>query len=121
MGQPAFSSFSIRLGRAASEKWTRVSGEERSGVGITKDGETTIFTEKLRIIVKDRQLWYVADVPENKEPVYFKMTVISDNEFICDNPEHDFPKKIHYKRDGNKMTAVISGNGKSIEFLFVKE
>jgi hypothetical protein len=60
----------------------------------------------------------VADVPENKEPVYFKLTTITDHSFTCENPQHDFPKTISYIKDGIKLKATISGNGKSIEYLF---
>jgi Domain of unknown function (DUF6265) len=111
----------IRLGRTAYEKWEKVSDTEMKGVGVTMDGGTTVFTEKLKILVKDNLLWYVADVPENKEPVYFKITVINENEFVCENPEHDFPQKILYKKEGNKMKAVISGGDKSFEYLFEKQ
>jgi hypothetical protein len=42
-----------------------------------------------------------------------------DNQsFVCENPEHDFPKKIDYTLSDGKMTARISGNGRSFDFIF---
>ncbi|WP_315820030.1 hypothetical protein [Paraflavitalea speifideaquila] len=63
----------------------------------------------------------MADVPQNKEPVYFKLTAITKDGFTCENPNHDFPKKIDYKLDGNKLRATISGDGKAIDYLFERQ
>jgi len=83
-------------------------------------GSDTAFVEKLGIIVRDGDLFYVADVPENQQPVYFRLTEIKQNSFTCENPEHDFPKKLAYSLKGNKLHAIISGDGKSMEFFFEK-
>ena len=57
----------------------------------------------------------------NQKPVYFKLTEITDIGFVCENQEHDFPKKIAYQLDGKKLKAQISGNGKVIDYLFEKK
>jgi hypothetical protein len=77
--------------------------------------------EKLKLVIKDDNIYYVADIAENKEPVYFKLTTITGNSFVCENPQHDFPKMISYQKDGNKIKATISGDGKSFEYLFEKK
>jgi hypothetical protein len=84
-------------------------------------GEDTVFVEKIKIVVKDRELYYVADVPENKEPVYFKIVELGTTGFVCENPAHDFPKKISYQLSGADLKAQISGDGKSIDYLFTKQ
>jgi hypothetical protein len=76
--------------------------------------------EKLKIVSRPDGIFYVADITENKAPVYFRMTEISNTGFICENPEHDFPKKISYQKDGSKLKATTSGNGKSNDFFFEK-
>ena len=83
-------------------------------------GQDTVFIEKLRIVNGDNGLYYVADVIENPKPVYFKFTIISDKGFIVENEKHDFPKKIVYERTGKKLRAILSGNGKSIDYFFTK-
>lgn len=108
-------------GRSGIEKWVMNSPTEMQGWGISMRGTDTAFVEKLKIIVKDNHIYYVADVPENKGVVLFKLTTITENGFVCENPEHDFPKQLTYIRDGARLKATISGNGKAIEYLFVKK
>jgi hypothetical protein len=107
-----------KAGTSGIEKWIQNSNSELQGWGINMKGNDTSFIEKTKLIIKDGSIYYVADVPENKEPVYFRITTITDYSFTCENPQHDFPKKISYVNDGLKLKATISGNGKSIEYLF---
>ena len=105
-------------GRSGVEKWKKNSDNELQGWGINLKGADTAFVEKLKLIVKDNNIYYIADVPGNKEAVYFKLTSATDHSFICENPEHDFPKIISYTADSDNLKATISGNGKSIDYLF---
>src|SRR5436190_6829523 len=107
-------------GQSAYERWTLSTAGELGGIGVTMKGKDTVFVEKFKITPRDGNLYYVADVPENQEPVYFKLTEITNNGFTCENPKHDFPKKIAYLRDGSNLKATISGNGKGKDFLFVR-
>lgn len=108
-------------GRTASEEWAKVNETAWMGRGINMRGLDTTFVEKLKIVIENDKLFYVADVPENKKLVYFEMTSVTADGFVCENPQHDFPKKIAYKRNGNKVTATISGGDKSIDYLFEKK
>jgi hypothetical protein len=107
--------------RTAYETWNKVSDNEIRGHGAILQGKDTVFIERFSILVKDNTLYYIADVPENKRLVYFKFTSISDFGFECENPGHDFPKKIVYQFDGDTLKAQISGNGKSIDYLFKRQ
>ncbi|HZI52259.1 MAG TPA: DUF6265 family protein [Chitinophagaceae bacterium] len=111
----------VKPGREAHEKWQRVSSTEWLGWGISMKGNDTAFVEKLKLVIKDDNIYYVADIVENKEPVYFKFTTITDHGFVCENPQHDFPKTINYQKNGNGIKATISGDGKSIDYLFEKQ
>jgi hypothetical protein len=108
----------VKPGKSASEMWKKISGTEWKGKGVTLKGTDTVFVEKLKLIAKEGSIYYVADVPENKSEVLFKFIELTDHGFVCENPKHDFPKRISYSIDGNKLKAVISGDGKSMEFLF---
>jgi len=108
-------------GRAAHERWEKNGNNEMQGWGVNLREKDTLFVEKLKLVVKDNNIYYVADVPENKQPVYFRLTEITDQGFVCENPDHDFPKKIAYALDGDKLKATISGNGKSIDYLFERK
>jgi hypothetical protein len=111
----------VKPGRTAHENWQKISPVEWKGSGLVMKGTDTAFVEKLKLVIKDDNIYYVADLAENKEPVYFKLTAITDNSFVCENPQHDFPKMIAYQKDGNKIKATISGDGKSFNYLFEKK
>jgi hypothetical protein len=108
----------MKPGRSGEEKWKKISDTELVGKGFNLKGTDTLFVEKMNIILKDHQLYYVADVPENKEPVPFKFTSVTANGFVCENPQHDFPKMISYQRQGKSLKATISGDGKQMDYLF---
>ncbi len=104
--------------RQAFEIWKKVSDTKFEGIGYTlKNGDTT-FVERLEILEKDGDLFYIADVADNKAPVFFKFTTITDTLFICENPIHDFPKEIAYRRDGNNLYAHISDGRRKVDFSF---
>jgi hypothetical protein len=105
-------------GSTSFENWEKVSQTELKGTGITMKGSDTVFVEKIGIVLQDGHLRYMADVPENKSVVYFPFTAIQQNGFVCENAAHDFPKKITYVRKDRELTAVISGDGKSITYIF---
>lgn len=108
-------------GRTAYEVWSKEDGGKLTCHGGILQGKDTIFVERFSILAKDNAIYYVADVPENKQVVYFKITEITDLGFVCENPEHDFPKKIEYKFHGGQLKAQISGNGKYVDYLFLKQ
>ncbi|MEQ9468522.1 MAG: DUF6265 family protein [Ekhidna sp.] len=108
-----------RPGTTAFESWKKTK-EGYKGMGVSTKEADTSFVEKLRIIEKEGAIYYVADVSSNAEPTYFKVTSVSKNGFVCENPEHDFPKKIEYTLEGNQMTAVISAGEQKMGFVFKK-
>lgn len=104
-------------GRAGHEQWRR-EGSALVGTGsMQRDGQT-VFEEKLRIEADGDGVFYVADVPGNAAPVRFRMVEQTDAAAVFENPDHDFPKRIAYRRDGNRLHAQISGNGRDIAFAF---
>ncbi|MEP1094408.1 MAG: DUF6265 family protein [Cyclobacteriaceae bacterium] len=109
----------IKPGRTAFEIWER-NNETLNGIGVTLQGADTVFVEKLSILNKYGQLYYVANVSSNASPTLFKITSYDESGFVSENPAHDFPKKIAYSLSGNTMLATISGNGKEIPFSFKK-
>ena len=106
-------------GRSGAEVWTS-KNNELMGRGVNLKGMDTVFVEKLKIVSKDGKLFYVADFPENKSETFFEITELTNKNFVCENRKHDFPKKISYVLDGDNLKATISGNGKEIDYLFVR-
>lgn len=101
------------------EHWVMEAGELR-GQGVTMRGADTVFVEKLSVVMRDGAAYYVAEVPQNPEPTYFKITEMTESGFVSENPDHDFPKKIAYMLEGNRLRAVISGDGKEMAFEFLR-
>ena len=107
-------------GRSAHERWQKISDTTLIGWGVSLHESDTTFVEKLQVYLKDGALYYQADVSENPAPVPFAFTSISKTGFVCENPNHDFPKKIQYELKGDTLIATTSGNGKELIFRFKK-
>ncbi len=111
---------SLKPGRVQTETWKATANNLYGGSFVTVlNGDTTI-AEKFSIVIKNNALFYVADVPDNSQPVYFKMVALADNGFVCENPSHDFPKKITYRYKGDNLTATITDGYRMVEFVFKK-
>jgi hypothetical protein len=108
-------------GKALVEQWVKSGDYEMRGQATTTQNSDTVYVERITLLIKDNTIYYVADVPQNKQPIYFKLTSITANGFVCENSEHDFPKKILYELSGSQLKATISGNGKSFDYLYVKK
>lgn len=108
-------------GQQLVEQWSKSGDYEMKGQATTTQNGDTVYVERITLLIKDNAIYYVADVPQNKQPVYFKMTSLTASGFICENPEHDFPKKISYQLTGSQLKATISGNGKSFDYLYIKK
>jgi hypothetical protein len=107
-------------GRTSMEHWSRNGDNVLVGRNVLLQGSDTLSVEKATLLIKDGIIYYLADVPDNKVPVYFKVTSLSATAFVCENKTHDFPKKISYTQLGNILKATISGNGTSIDYIFKK-
>ena len=110
----------VKVGQTGYEKWSMGTNGELDGMDITLAGPDTISFEKIKITDKNGTLYYVVNAPGDTA-VAFKITSIKSDEFICENKAHDFPKKIHYVRNGNQLKATISGQGEAMDFNFVKK
>ncbi|XOV93016.1 MAG: DUF6265 family protein [Bacteroidota bacterium] len=105
----------------AFELWGMGSGKELKGIGVMLDNKDTVFVERLSITRTRGGLYYITEVAHNAKPTYFKITDIGKESFICENEGHDFPKKIAYSLENGRLTVIISGNSRSMSFIFKKE
>jgi hypothetical protein len=55
-----------------------------------------------------------------KNSTIFRITAMTENGFVCENNQNDFPKKIEYAYNGTNINAVISGGGPEIPFNYIK-
>lgn len=108
-------------GQSGYERWSYDSAQGFNGVGVSERGGKTVFEEKLRILLQDGAVYYVADVAENPQPVYFKLTELSEHGFAFENPAHDFPQKIAYKRHEQRLHVRVSAGDEATEFEFERQ
>jgi hypothetical protein len=106
-------------GRIGYETW-HVDGATFAGVGVSKRENQLLFEERLGLLEQDGNIYYVADVAGNPQPIRFKLVSSSNNQAVFTNPEHDFPKRIVYSLQGDQLEVSTSGDGKEIVFHFRK-
>lgn len=98
---------------AADGSWTEeVWSEPRGGVmlGYSRSGrgETVREFEFLRLQAGEDGLPVYLAQPSGRPPVPFRLTWRQDTMATFENPAHDFPQRIVYRRDGDNMVATIS-------------
>lgn len=102
------------------ENWKKINPGEYSGIGFTMQKGDTISQEKMDIIdINGKWTLYVI-TPGEKEATAFEMNELKNNEITWINDSIDFPKKIKYWIEGDKMKAVISNEDMEIPFEFEK-
>lgn len=107
-------------GKETFENWEKINETEYSGIGFTMQNGDTINQEKM-LLSKISEKWNLTvKVPEESESTTFNGTYHTENEFICENTKIDFPNKIRYWKNGNKINALVSGGDTKIPFEFEK-
>lgn len=70
-------------------------------------------------MVKTESHWNFEVVAgDEAKPTIFRLTSIEREQFVCENKENEFPKKIEYKKEGDQIKAKISGGEMEIPFEF---
>ena len=108
-------------GRAQIEEhWTHVAGASMMGMSRTVAGEKTVEFEYLRIEQRADGIYYVAHPKARCPGTDFKLTRASATEAVFENPQHDFPKRIIYRKGEDSLTASIDGGEgtKAMSFAF---
>lgn len=104
------------------EIWFPPANGEAIGMNRTvREGRQAGF-EFMRIARIDGETTFIAQ-PGGQAPVHFKRTDGGDGWVRFENPDHDFPTSIEYRRAGDTLEATVSGPGDageamSIEFDF---
>lgn len=105
-------------GKETFENWKKISHTEYSGLGFTMQRGDTIKQEKIRLIKSDENWDVIVKVPEEAASVTFKGISHTENQFICENNEIDFPNKIKYWKQDDKIHASVSNAEMDILFEF---
>lgn len=102
-------------GRVVTEQWMKpLGGMMLGGSRTVKDGKAN-FYEYMRLIEKDGAVYYVARPQQNAEDTFFKLVRSNAAEAVFEQPGHDFPQRIIYRRNGEKLNARIEGKNEGKE------
>lgn len=107
-------------GKETFENWNKINETEYFGIGFTMQNGDTIKQEKIRLTKTSGKWNLTVKVPEEFESITFKVISHNETEFTCENNEIDFPNKIKYWKNGNRINAMISGGEMEIPFEFEK-
>jgi hypothetical protein len=108
--------------RAVTELWLPPDGGTMIGLSRTVSRGKTVEYEFIVLRSGTRGLEYVAK-PSGQPEAVFTATTVSRDELILENPQHDFPTRIGYRRTREGLTATVSGavagKPRSVEFKYV--
>lgn len=93
------------------ESWLAPRGGAMVGVAREVAGGQMRSFEFLRIAEVDGVPTYFAQ-PGGRPPTAFKRSDGGANWVRFENAAHDFPQRIEYRRDGDRLNAEISGPGR---------
>jgi hypothetical protein len=106
------------------EEWRLINGSELIGIGFSIEEGDTVLSEEL-YVKKFADKWAYVALPVNQTITLFALTEYSDNKFIFENEEHDYPQKIIYEftADGKLNAAtegIIEGELMRRDFHFIR-
>lgn len=93
-------------GTTIRETYTTPRGGLILGNSQVTSGGKTLFFEFNRIAQTDGGVAYQPS-PKGKESVAFALTKLAGTAVVFENASHDFPQRIAYTREGDKLTARI--------------
>lgn len=93
--------------KGSGEDWKRA-GDRLAAKSRTINGGRVGEYEDLEIRKEGDGLVYAAR-PNGRPETLFRLTSAGKDFAVFENPLHDFPKKISYRRSGETMTARIEG------------
>ncbi len=101
------------------ERWTPPAGGALLGTNRTLRGERMVAFEFLRIVAREGAVYFIAQ-PGGRAPTEFRMTGGNATSVVFENPQHDHPKVIRYRRSGDTLTAEVEGevDGRKVQERF---
>ncbi len=92
------------------EHWMAPAGGTMIGMGRTLRGDRTTEFEFLRIQERDGEIYYVANPLGLCPATDFKLTKLTSDQVVFENPQHDFPKRVSYRKNSDgSLTATVDG------------
>jgi hypothetical protein len=102
------------------ETWHYVNDSTfQSRAYLVRGSKDTVEQEAVKLVYRGKALYYIPTVngQNNHQPVTFKITSVKKNEFISENPKHDFPQRVAYRLEApGKLYAWIDGTNAKKQF-----
>jgi hypothetical protein len=108
-------------GKQTYENWNKSNDSIYLGLGFTMQDTDTIWLENVKLMFRDSFWIYSVTAKGETISTDFVLTSKTNNSFVCENPNNEFPKMITYNIQGDSLFAIISGGGPDVEFKFGKE
>ena len=110
--------------RLVEEQWTRPRGGRMLGAGRTVRGDTLVEYEQTRIFERGGRLVYGAN-PSGQAPAEFESIELSDSSVTFENPTHDFPQRVIYRRHGadsliGRVEGRRGGSLRGVDFPYAR-
>ena len=103
------------------ESWKITNDSTFTGKSYTlkPDGSKQVL-ENIELVYRMHELFYIPAVENqnNRQPVKFKLSAYNAKSFIAFNNEHDYPKRISYRLDGNDSlhAKIDDGSERPVKF-----
>lgn len=94
--------------RWTEESWTRPRGGMMLGAGSSGRGDQVRDWEHMRIAPDSAGVLSFWGSPKGANPVPFRLVSMGPAEAVFENPSHDFPQRIVYRREGKMLIATVS-------------
>jgi len=105
------------------ETWIKLNDRELFGKSYKIQKQDTVVMETVRLVEAPDNLFYIPTVSNQNQgkPVRFAMTQLTESEMKFENPEHDSPQVIYYRKEGEKdllaeIWTVSNGQTRKIQF-----
>lgn len=109
-----------RAERTINEVWLPEAGGALLGMSRTVRGGKMESFEFMRLVPEGKDVGFHVQ-PNGLPATVFAITGRGEGSLVFENPAHDFPNRIEYRRDGDGLRATIAGpgrDGKKLEILF---
>ena len=111
-------------GVTVHEQWMRPAAGTMLGMGRTVRGDSTVAHEFMRLVERGGRVVLVVH-PSGQAEAEFTATEASERALVLENPDHDFPQRIRYRRAGAdslpaRIEGTAGGRERGIDFPFVR-
>lgn len=92
------------------------------GSGRTVEGDSLVEYEQVRILERGGRLVYAA-APSGQAPAEFQSVSVTDSSVTFENPAHDFPQRVLYRRIGGdslvaRVEGLRAGRTRGVDFAY---